>query len=136
MNQRAVAAKLRKNALPVANRWQMQRCGGHSCASRGTRHDEQPRHRRPARGSGVGTMPALVPDGLHAPGQPVGPTRRLMRTHVGHDFGRVSVHAGKRDAASVRAVDAPAFAGRDPGAGAGLTGTGTLPHFLAKGARR
>jgi len=55
--------------------------------------------------------PQIVHEVLRAPGRPLdGPTRTLMESRFGHDFGRVRVHADERAAESARAVNAKAYA--------------------------
>ena len=55
--------------------------------------------------------PAAVRQVVNDPGEPLDPpTRALMETRLGHDFGSVRVHAGERSAQSARAVNAEAYA--------------------------
>lgn len=55
--------------------------------------------------------PGTVSEALNGPGQPLDPpVRAFMEARLGHDFGRVRIHAGQRAAESARAVHAHAYA--------------------------
>ena len=83
-------------------------CGGgeHEC-------DEcKSRLRRKSAGwnPGPDIAPPLVHDALRSHGEPLdAPTRHLMETRFGHDFGRVRVHTDAVADASARAVNALAY---------------------------
>ncbi len=74
--------------------------------------------RREAEASDV---PDVIQDTVRSPGEPLdASTRGYMEARLGHNFGRVRVHADERAAASARAVHARAYAvGRDMVFGAG-----------------
>ena len=94
--------------------------------------------RRATSHAGPATVPPIVNEVLHSPGQPLDTaTRAFMEPRFGYDFSRVRVHADAKAAESARAVDAQAYAvGRDVVFGAGqyapgtYTGKGLLAHEL------
>lgn len=67
------------------------------------------------------TVPPIMHDVLHSPGQPLDPeTREFMEPHFRHDFSHVRVHTDAKAAESARAVNALAYTvGRDVVFGAG-----------------
>ena len=71
--------------------------------------------RRSAKGVESTTMPPIVHEVLHSPGQPLdSQTRAFMEPRFGHDFSKVRVHTGARAAESAQAINAVAYAvGRD-----------------------
>ncbi len=87
----------------------------------------------------LATVPPIVHDVLHSPGQPLDPaTRVFMEPRFGHDFSQVRVHMDARAAESARAVKAAAYmVGRDIVFGARqylpntFEGRGLLAHELA-----
>ena len=94
--------------------------------------------RRAANGTVPTTVPPIVKEVLHSPGQPLDPgTQTLMESRFGHDFSNVRVHTDTKAAESAQAVSALAYTvGRDvvfgPGQFAPATGLGTklLMHEL------
>ncbi len=73
------------------------------------------------------TMPPIVHDVLHSPGQPLdASTRAFMEPRLGHDFSKVRVHSDTKAAESARAVSALAYTvGKDVVFGAGQYVPGT-----------
>jgi len=66
--------------------------------------------RRSAGPDGPTEAPPIVHDVLRSAGQPLDPaTRRFMEPRLGHDFGRVRVHADSKADESARAVNALAY---------------------------
>jgi hypothetical protein len=61
------------------------------------------------------SVPPIVHDALHAPGQPLdAATRAFMEPRFGHDFSKVRVHTDAKAAESASAVNADAYTvGRD-----------------------
>lgn len=60
--------------------------------------------------AGPATVPPIVQEVLHSPGQPLDPaTRAYMEPRFGHDFSRVRVHTDARAAESARTVNALAY---------------------------
>lgn len=91
-------------------------CGGTPGASgecAGCRRKRLQRH--PANQAEPSSVPSIVHDVLHSPGQPLDPaTRAFMEPRFGHRFGDVRVHAEASAAESARALDAQAYTvGRD-----------------------
>lgn len=84
-----------------------RRAGGRRCPSGTSEVELFPRSRAVA--------PPTVHTTLESPGRPLDPsTREFMEPRLGHDFGRVRIHADPRAAESARAVDALAYTvGRD-----------------------
>ncbi len=72
-------------------------------------------------------VPPIVHEALGSSGQPLdASTRAFMETRLGHDFGRVQVHADARAAESARALNAEAYTvGRDVVFGPGRYAPGT-----------
>jgi hypothetical protein len=95
--------------------------------------------RTPAGHRELSTLPPIVHQVLGSPGRPLDPaTRASVEPRLGHDFGRVRVHADARAGESARAVGARAYTvGRDvvfaPGQYAPGTDRGQrlLEHELA-----
>lgn len=87
----------------------------------------------------VGSVPPIVYEVLHSPGQPLdAATRAFMEPRFGHDFSNVRVHTDAKAVESARAVNALAYTvGRDVVFGAGryapLAGKGRklIAHELA-----
>lgn len=66
--------------------------------------------RRAADRTGSGTIPSIVHDVLSSPAQQLDAnTRAFMEPRLGHNFGRVRVHADEKAAESARAVNALAY---------------------------
>jgi outer membrane protein OmpA-like peptidoglycan-associated protein len=95
--------------------------------------------RRAANQAAPATVPPIVHEVLHSPGQPLDPdTRTFMEPRFGHDFSRVRVHTDTRAGESARAVNALAYTlGQDVVFGAGqyapetTAGKRLLAHELA-----
>lgn len=66
--------------------------------------------RRAANGVEPTTVPPIVLEVLHSPGQPLDPTTRaFFEPRFGHDFSRVRVHTDVKAAESARAMNALAY---------------------------
>jgi hypothetical protein len=87
----------------------------------------------------MATLPPIVEEVLHSPGQPLDPvTRAFMEPRFGHDFGHVRVHTDAKAAESAHAAEADAYTvGHDivfsenKYAPANDVGRGLLAHELA-----
>jgi uncharacterized protein DUF4157 len=102
-------------ASPAHSRVLRRKCAGKaggctSCAS--CKEDDQVLHRSPD-GSGLRSsagVPQSVHESLASPGEPLDrATREFMESRFAHDFSRVRVHTGGKDADSAHAVDALAY---------------------------
>jgi hypothetical protein len=82
---------------------------------------------RSAAGRGPETVPPIVHEVLHSPGQPLDDaTRAFFEPRFGHDFSKVRLHTGSRAAESANAVQARAYtAGREIVFGADQYQSGT-----------
>src|SRR4029077_15659582 len=85
------------------------------------------------------SVPSIVYEVLHSPGQPLDAAYRAsMETLFGHDFSRVRVHTNSMPAESARSVNALAYTvgshivfGANRFSPATTQGTGLLAHELA-----
>jgi outer membrane lipoprotein SlyB len=79
-----------------------------------------------------GGLLAIVPEVLHAPGQPLDQqTHALMQSHFGRDFSRVRIHTDRKAAISAKALNAAAYTvGREV-----VFGTGRYSPHSAEGKR-
>lgn len=78
--------------------------------SQGTQASKINLQRRATNQAVPATLPPIVHDVLHSPGQPLDPaTRAFMEPRFGHDFSRVRVHTDTKAAESARAVNALAY---------------------------
>ncbi len=87
-------------------------CGGAASSSGDCPECKKKRalQRRDAGGAEPATVPSVVQEVLHSPGQPLeSATRAFMEPRFGHDFSRVRVHADARAAQSAAAVNAHAY---------------------------
>lgn len=85
--------------------------------------------RHSANGAEPSTVPPIVHEVLHSPGQPLdSATRTFMEPRFGHDFSQVRVHNDAKAAESTRAVNALAYTvGRNVVFGEGQYSPTTLP---------
>ena len=126
-----MAAAAHDHAAPAASGAVRRRCACESARGGGCGCGTALRRR--ARSTGPDTVPAVVHDVLRSPGRPLdAPTRATMERRLGHDFGRVRVHADARAAASAAAVSASAYTvGDHVVLGEGGADPGLLAHELA-----
>jgi hypothetical protein len=71
---------------------------------------KKPFLQRSSIGPALDTVPPIVHEVLHSPGQPLDrETREFMEPRFGHDFSKVRVHTDAKAAESARAVNARAY---------------------------
>lgn len=113
--------------------------GGGACSKCAKNAESSTLPGRRANAATINSVPPIVNDVLHSPGESLDPrTRAFMEPRFGHDFSRVRVHTDARAGESARAVGAEAYTvgshivfGSHPPSAASSGGRELLAHELA-----